>query len=113
MPDPNESNAPQPDTGLLGPTLTSPIASSASSDGPTVSLPSTRRRGLLPGESSLSTGTLPGSSPLEQMSSAGRYQILERIGRGGMATVFKAHDPSIARDVAIKFLHASLCEGED
>jgi len=30
-----------------------------------------------------------------------------------MATVFKAHDPSIGRDVAIKFLHASLCEGDD
>jgi serine/threonine-protein kinase len=30
-----------------------------------------------------------------------------------MATVFKAHDPTIGRDVAIKFLHASLCEGED
>ena len=27
-----------------------------------------------------------------------------------MATVFKAHDPGIGRDVAIKFLHASLCE---
>jgi len=44
---------------------------------------------------------------------AGRYRILERIGRGGMATVFKAHDPSIGRDVAIKFLHASLCEAGD
>ncbi len=41
---------------------------------------------------------------------AGRYQILDRLGRGGMATVFRAHDPSIGRDVAIKFLHASLCE---
>ena len=29
-----------------------------------------------------------------------------------MATVFKAHDPGIGRDVAIKFLHASLCEDE-
>ena len=40
----------------------------------------------------------------------GRYQVKERLGRGGMASVFKAHDPSIARDVAIKFLHAALCE---
>ncbi len=43
---------------------------------------------------------------------AGRYQILERLGRGGMATVFRAHDPTIGRDVAIKFLHASLSEDE-
>ena len=74
---------------------------------------SLQRRGVLPGESSLPFGTLPGGSPTEKMQQAGRYQLLERIGRGGMATVFKAHDPTIGRDVAIKFLHASLCEGED
>jgi eukaryotic-like serine/threonine-protein kinase len=74
---------------------------------------SLRRRGVLPGESALHLGTLPGGVPIEKMQQAGRYQILERIGRGGMATVFKAHDPTIGRDVAIKFLHASLCEGED
>ena len=28
-----------------------------------------------------------------------------------MATVFKAHDPGICRDVAIKFLHATLDDG--
>ncbi len=63
----------------------------------------------------------PGALPADKAASAaagpvrqvGRYQVLERIGRGGMATVFKAHDPSIGRDVAIKFLHASLCEGDD
>ncbi len=75
---------------------------------------SLQRRGVLPGESSLPFGTLPGGgSAGDKMEQAGRYQILERIGRGGMATVFKAHDPTIGRDVAIKFLHASLCEGDD
>ncbi|MDY0743296.1 protein kinase [Paucibacter sp. R3-3] len=43
---------------------------------------------------------------------AGRYLIQERLGRGGMATVFRAHDPGIGRDVAIKFLHADLCADE-
>jgi eukaryotic-like serine/threonine-protein kinase len=55
--------------------------------------------------------TLPGASHVPGSGRmAGRYQILERLGRGGMATVYRAHDPTIGRDVAIKFLHASLCE---
>jgi hypothetical protein len=58
--------------------------------------------------------TLPGAAAGDlQVRQVGRYQILERLGRGGMATVFKAHDPGIGRDVAIKFLHASLCEDAD
>lgn len=52
------------------------------------------------------------STPDGDIRRVGRYQILEKLGRGGMATVFKAHDPGIGRDVAIKFLHASLCEDE-
>jgi len=58
--------------------------------------------------------TLPGKSSSEpaDLRKVGRYQIMEKLGRGGMATVFKAHDPGIGRDVAIKFLHASLCEDE-
>ena len=63
--------------------------------------------GTLPGERS----TLPGTAAAgAQVRQAGRYQILDLIGRGGMATVYKAHDPDIGRTIAIKFLHASLCE---
>jgi serine/threonine protein kinase len=36
--------------------------------------------------------------------SIGQYQIVEQIGQGGMATIFKAHQPSIDRYVAIKIL---------
>ena len=43
----------------------------------------------------------------------GRYQILERIGKGAMATVYKAYDPSIDRTLAIKFLHQDLCVDEE
>jgi ligand-binding sensor domain-containing protein/tRNA A-37 threonylcarbamoyl transferase component Bud32 len=34
----------------------------------------------------------------------GTYQILEQIGQGGMATIFKAYQPSMDRYVAIKVL---------
>jgi eukaryotic-like serine/threonine-protein kinase len=36
---------------------------------------------------------------------AGRYRVLGRLGRGGMATVFLAEDDKLGRKVAIKRLH--------
>ena len=38
----------------------------------------------------------------------GKYELQERLGRGGMAEVWKAFDPRLQRYVAIKFLQAAL-----
>ncbi len=34
----------------------------------------------------------------------GRYEVIKELGTGGMASVFRAHDPRFRRDVAIKLL---------
>jgi hypothetical protein len=46
-------------------------------------------------------------------SSLGRYVLIEQIGRGGMATVFRAHDPNLDRHVAIKVLRSFHNEDAD
>ncbi len=43
----------------------------------------------------------------------GRYEIIEKIGDGGMAAVFLAHDPILNRDVAVKVLPPSLLKEDD
>src|SRR6266550_272371 len=38
----------------------------------------------------------------------GKYELRERLGRGGMGEVWKAFDNQLQRNVAIKLLHADL-----
>lgn len=43
----------------------------------------------------------------------GRYEIGEQVGAGGFATVYRAHDPVLERDVALKVLHPHLAIDPD
>ena len=43
----------------------------------------------------------------------GNYRIVERIGQGGMATVYKAYQPALERYVAIKVIHEQLVAGDE
>ena len=43
----------------------------------------------------------------------GKYEISERLGKGGMATVYKAYQPGVERVVAVKVLHKHLAADPD
>lgn len=43
----------------------------------------------------------------------GRYEVQSVIGRGAMGVIYKAHDPSIDRPVAVKLVRADLLTGDD
>ena len=42
----------------------------------------------------------------------GKYRVLDRVGRGGMGTVYRAIDETLHREVAIKVLNAELNDPE-
>ena len=48
--------------------------------------------------------------PLSVGDKLGPYEILAPIGAGGMGEVYRAHDPRLRRDVAIKISAAQFTE---
>ncbi|HLI31449.1 MAG TPA: Stk1 family PASTA domain-containing Ser/Thr kinase [Solirubrobacteraceae bacterium] len=43
----------------------------------------------------------------------GRYRVIDRIGAGGMADVYLAHDELLGREVAVKILHERFASDEE
>ena len=86
----------------------SPAPGSAADEATVISDPAAI--GSLPPGGAIGIATASGTAPVREV---GRYRILEKIGEGAMATVYKACDPGSGRPLVIKFLHAELCRDSE
>jgi serine/threonine-protein kinase len=68
-------------------------------------------RGLSAGEDKTVTGA--SFVPAEKTNTVGNYRIIEKIGQGGMAEVYKAYDPALDRNIALKLLPTHLAQDKN
>ncbi|MFT3766011.1 MAG: serine/threonine-protein kinase [Minicystis sp.] len=53
------------------------------------------------------------SGPTSGFPRIDKYELIEEIGHGGMATVYRARDPRLGREVAVKVIHKHLRENPE
>jgi len=56
-------------------------------------------------------GDRPSALPVEG-TSIGRYTVIDKVGSGGMGIVYRARDPSLHREVAIKLVRPARMKGK-
>ncbi|NVJ51847.1 MAG: protein kinase [Gammaproteobacteria bacterium] len=74
------------------------------------------QNGAPEGSSDVTNGVsskLPPAKPYSRPKSIGRYKIIDDLGRGAMAYVYKAYDPEIDRFLAVKVLREELANDND
>jgi len=65
-----------------------------------------RAEPAMPNSMPASVSTLVGTT-------LGKYRLVEKLGQGGMAQVYKAYQPDLDRYVAVKILHPHLTGDEE
>ena len=70
-------------------------------------------RAVFPSASSLEPGSPLGVTQVVARGRLGPYEIIAALGAGGMGEVYRAHDSSLSRDVAIKILPRDFADNPD
>jgi curved DNA-binding protein CbpA len=59
------------------------------------------------------TGPLSGPSAEDGRERIGKYEIIQRVGKGAMGVIYHAHDPLLDRDVALKVMAPQIADDPD